>query len=198
MPHEYLIPLAALLCVQRTNLCHQEVVEIFKFLQVPLHELSYLLLMVSGRLYRYRCIERTRTSSSAKELFCKTTQCCRFSCVMRPVAHCRSCCASCWCQKQLKNWHKRSQERGDFWCWGMKLVLSWLPASGLSMSVHQCAHIPMAPATNSRDRERSKSYQMLNKSERVLSQLISELYCRTQIPPVPPRCCRLFRDGIGE
>lgn len=35
-------------------------------------------------------------------------------------------------------------------------------------------------------------------SERVLSQLISELYCRTQIPPVPPRCCRLFRDGIGE
>lgn len=65
------------------NLCHQEVVEIFRFLQVPFHELSYLLQTVSGGLYRYRCIERTRTSS-AKELFCETTWCCRsfFLCYM--------------------------------------------------------------------------------------------------------------------
>lgn len=78
MPHEELIPLASLLCVRRTNLCHQEVVEIFRFLQVPFHELSYLLQTVSGRLYKYRCIESTRTSSAKKRALLRDYQCCRF------------------------------------------------------------------------------------------------------------------------
>lgn len=160
MPHKYLIPLAALLCVQRTNLCHQEVVEIFKFLQVPLHELSYLLLMVSGRLYRYRCNERTRTSSSAKELFYKTTQCCRF--VLRgllPIAGPAVLPAgvkSNW-KTDTKDHRKEEISDAEVWSW----YCPGCQPSGLSMSVHQCAHIPVAPATNSRDRERSKSYQML-------------------------------------
>lgn len=90
---------------------------------------SYLLKTPSGKLHRCRCTERARTLLSARKLLCKTAQCCSFLvCVTQSVAHFGSCCSSCWCQKQLKNWHRRLQGRGGFWHCITSSVLSWPPA----------------------------------------------------------------------
>ena len=90
---------------------------------------SYLLKTPSGKLHRCRCIERARTLLSARKLHCKTAQCCSFlACVTQSVADFGSCCASCWCQKQLKNWHRRSLGRGDLWHCITSSVLSQQPS----------------------------------------------------------------------